>query len=146
MPRFQIELDDATVEGLALCALEDLRDVPRQAAWMLRQAVRDAAGPGGSHAAIGRDGGGGAFRLLGSTAGMKGERVVALTTTDTFSQKSRSFLVALDALCKHHGILLSVSGDDALQLWDLDTDVGEPWWCTGIVDMTMPDVPEDIPR
>ena len=76
---------------------------------------------------------------------MKGERVVALTTTDTFSQKSRSFLVALDALCKHHGILLSVSGDDALQLWDLDTDVGEPWWCTGIVDMTMPDVPEDIP-
>ena len=40
MPRFQIELDDATVEGLALCALEDLRDVPRQAAWMLRQAVK----------------------------------------------------------------------------------------------------------
>ena len=40
MPRFQIELDDATVEGLALCALEDLRDVPKQAAWMLRQAVK----------------------------------------------------------------------------------------------------------
>ena len=40
MPRFQIELDDATAEGLALCALEDLRDLPKQAAWMLRQAVR----------------------------------------------------------------------------------------------------------
>ena len=70
---------------------------------------------------------------------------MALTTTDTFSQKSRSFLVALDALCKHHGILLSVSGSDALQLWDLDTDVGEPWWCAGIEDMTIPDVPEEPP-
>ena len=42
MPRFQIELDEATAEGLALCALEDLHDVPNR---------RRGCSPGGQSAA-----------------------------------------------------------------------------------------------
>ena len=57
----------------------------------------------------------------------------------TMSLKARTFLAALDALCKQHGVLLSVSGDDALELYDLDTTFGEPWYCNGIKDMTIPE-------
>jgi hypothetical protein len=40
MPKFQIDLDDLTYEALGAMALEELRDLPRQAAWLLMQAMR----------------------------------------------------------------------------------------------------------
>lgn len=68
-----------------------------------------------------------------------------MTPHDTFSLKARTFLVALEALCKAHQVLLTVSGYDALQLWDLDSDGGEPWYANGVEDMTIPAPWEDAP-
>jgi len=45
------------------------------------------------------------------------------------------FLFALDCLCKEHGVTLSVSGYDGLQVWDANDDKGSIY-CNGIVDYT----------
>jgi hypothetical protein len=68
---------------------------------------------------------------------------MALTERDGMSLKTRGFLAALEALCKQHQVLLTVSGDDALEIWDLETEFGEPWYAKGIEDMTVPDSPEE---
>jgi len=39
MPRFMIELDAGTFEALCTFAEEERRDPPRQAEWMLSQAI-----------------------------------------------------------------------------------------------------------
>jgi hypothetical protein len=43
MPKFQIDLDDVTYEALAALALEELRQIPQQAAWVIIQAMRERA-------------------------------------------------------------------------------------------------------
>lgn len=40
MPRFQIDVDDATFEALAILALEERRRPADQAAWLLQQAMK----------------------------------------------------------------------------------------------------------
>ena len=41
MPRFMIELDAVTYQGLAELASTERRLMPQQAAWILMQAVKD---------------------------------------------------------------------------------------------------------
>jgi hypothetical protein len=62
---------------------------------------------------------------------------------DNFSLKARTFLIALERLCKEHQVCLSVSGYDTFQIWDLDGDHGEPWYCNGVEDRTVLDSYED---
>ncbi len=44
-----------------------------------------------------------------------------------------AFVAALEQLCKAHGVTLSTSGYDGLQVWDADDTTG-PIYCAGIED------------
>ena len=44
---------------------------------------------------------------------------VVVITTQRGTQKFHAFLAALIGLCKEHGVQLSASGYDTLQVWDL---------------------------
>jgi hypothetical protein len=53
------------------------------------------------------------------------------------TKKFDEFVVELESLCKKHGVVLSVSGYDSLQVWDLkDYHKGEVVSSCGIEDMT----------
>lgn len=55
-------------------------------------------------------------------------------------QQSMKFLVFVDALarlCNAHGVTLSTSGYDGLQVWDADANSG-PIHCAGIKDCMKP--------
>lgn len=51
--------------------------------------------------------------------------------------KFDGFVFALRLLCKAHGVTLSTSGYDGLQVWNLDEQSG-PLHCNGIEDRTKP--------
>jgi hypothetical protein len=51
------------------------------------------------------------------------------------SKKCDDFIVALNKLCREHGVQLSTELYDGLQVWDL-RDGEEPVLCDGIEDMT----------
>lgn len=51
--------------------------------------------------------------------------------------KCEAFLDALRAICIAHGVTISPSGYDALQVWDADATTG-PVHFNGIEDRTMP--------
>ena len=53
------------------------------------------------------------------------------------TKKFDEFIVELESLCKKHDVVLSVSGYDALQVWDInDHDKCEVIISCGIDDMT----------
>ena len=57
---------------------------------------------------------------------------------DDLSPKAAAFVEALRQLCREHGVMLSVSGYDALQVWDWTPDDTDPIYdATGIFDMTV---------
>ena len=56
------------------------------------------------------------------------------------TKKFDEFVVELESLCKKHDVVLSVSGYDALQVWDLKyCDNGEVVSSCGIDDLTKRD-------
>lgn len=54
---------------------------------------------------------------------------------EAFTPKCTAFLAALRALCAAHGVTLSTSGYDGLQVWDRGPDA-DPLHCAGIEDRT----------
>ena len=53
------------------------------------------------------------------------------------TKKFDQFVAELESLCKKHDVVLSVSGYDALQVWDLkDYHKGEVVSCCGMHGMT----------
>jgi hypothetical protein len=52
------------------------------------------------------------------------------------SPKARAFVEELSALCKKHGVVLSTSDYDGLQVWDRTPEDKEPIYAAGIQDMT----------
>lgn len=51
------------------------------------------------------------------------------------SPKAIAFISALESLCREHGVVLSTSGYDGLQVWDAD-EHSKPLHCDGIEDCT----------
>ena len=55
---------------------------------------------------------------------------------DEMSKKAQRFLGELRDLCRRHGVCLSVSGYDSMQVWNLDDDRADPIHANGIDDKT----------
>ena len=55
------------------------------------------------------------------------------------TKKFDEFVVELESLCKKHDVVLSVSGYDALQVWDLHDDDEDVISSCGIDDLTKKD-------
>lgn len=56
--------------------------------------------------------------------------------SDQPSDKARRFVEELAALCEKHGVVLSVEGYDALQVWDRKPEDGGPISAPCIQDRT----------
>jgi hypothetical protein len=59
-----------------------------------------------------------------------------MDTAQNIGPKAMAFIDELEALCIKHGVCLSVSGYDGLQVWDLDKFPSEPIYCPWIEDRT----------
>ncbi|WP_298929202.1 hypothetical protein [uncultured Ramlibacter sp.] len=56
--------------------------------------------------------------------------------TGPASPKALAFITELAALCERHGVMLTTSGYDGMQVWDRKPEDREPIHAAGIDDMT----------
>ena len=72
------------------------------------------------------------------------QQLAALCDEEVQAPKFLVFVDALAQLCKAHGVTLSTSGYDGLQVWDADAMSG-PIHCAGIEDCMKPNVRANRP-
>lgn len=65
------------------------------------------------------------------------QQLAELCDEEVQAPRFMMFLEALARLCKEHGVTLSTSGYDGLQVWDADAKSG-PIHCAGIEDRMTP--------
>jgi len=65
------------------------------------------------------------------------QQLAALCDEKVLVPKFLIFVDALAQLCKAHGVTLSTSGYDGLQVWDADVKSG-PIYCAGIENRLLP--------